>query len=236
MDGMKCLFDPDKPHFAAWLWVYNEEPTLTHTTYPRKPDAVPLYYAALFGLYDLAVYLLAEHPKDVYAEGGLERTPLHASITHGHFDISSLLIEHVRNPNIRGRFHWTLLHKIMSSTVQSGDIEFARRLLDRGADVNAQGAFRWSPLYLAAWEGRLDFAQLLLEHGAAINALTNGDETPLHKASAMGHVDLVRLLLEHGADPNLSDKYGRTPFDLASGREIVELLSEYGAKPMPVVV
>ena len=25
MDGMRCLFDADKPHFAAWLWVYNED-------------------------------------------------------------------------------------------------------------------------------------------------------------------------------------------------------------------
>jgi hypothetical protein len=25
MDGMKCLFDAEKPHFAAWLWIYNED-------------------------------------------------------------------------------------------------------------------------------------------------------------------------------------------------------------------
>jgi hypothetical protein len=24
-DGMDCLFDSDKPHFATWLWVYNED-------------------------------------------------------------------------------------------------------------------------------------------------------------------------------------------------------------------
>jgi hypothetical protein len=24
-DGMECLFDADKPHFATWLWIYNED-------------------------------------------------------------------------------------------------------------------------------------------------------------------------------------------------------------------
>jgi len=105
-DGMKCLFDGDKPHFAAWLWVYNEDSEYgrsMRTTFPENPDAVPLYYAALFGLRDLAAHLLAENPEDVDAEGGLEVTPLHASVITGHFDVSSLLLEHLRNPDIRGR-------------------------------------------------------------------------------------------------------------------------------------
>ena len=25
LDGMECLFDADKPHFSAWLWIYNED-------------------------------------------------------------------------------------------------------------------------------------------------------------------------------------------------------------------
>ena len=24
-DGMKCLFDADKAHLAAWFWIYNED-------------------------------------------------------------------------------------------------------------------------------------------------------------------------------------------------------------------
>ena len=24
-EGMDCLFDADKPHFATWLWIYNED-------------------------------------------------------------------------------------------------------------------------------------------------------------------------------------------------------------------
>jgi hypothetical protein len=101
MDGMKCLFDADKPHFAAWLWVYNEDlDRSVHTTFPEKPETVPLYYASRFGLRALAAHILGEHPEVVDARGGVEVTPLHASVANGHFDISSLLIEHLQNPDI----------------------------------------------------------------------------------------------------------------------------------------
>jgi len=236
MDGMKCLFDRDKPHFAAWLWVYNEDNHRSMPTmFPPKPDAAPLYYAARFGLRDLAAHILAEHPEDVDAKGGLEVTPLHASVEGGHFDVSSLLLEHSRNPDIRGRWRQTPLHKIlMPSEMQRGDLEFGQRLLDCGAHVNAHDNDDWTPLFLAAGNGRVDFAQMLLEHGAAINARTDINATPLYHASQRGHVDVVRLLLKHGADPNISDISGETPSNVTSRSEIVQLLSDYGAKPMRV--
>ena len=237
-DGMKCLFDADKPHFAAWLWVHNEDLEYNRsilTMFPKKPDAVPLYYAALLGLRDLAARLLAGHPEDVDAKGGLEVTPLHASVKNGHFNVSSLLFEHLRNPDTRGRWLQTPLHTIlMPGKVQKGDLEFGQRLLDCGADVNARDDTDWTPLYLAAGNGRVDFVQMLLEHGAAINALDVAGGTPLYKASERGQIDVVRLLLEHGADPNISDSRGKTPSDVAPRPEIVQLLSDYRAKPMRV--
>ena len=50
-DGLERLFDPNKPHFAAWLWIYNEDigGSSMVTMFPTKPAAVPLYYAARFG-------------------------------------------------------------------------------------------------------------------------------------------------------------------------------------------
>ena len=238
MDGMKCLFDADKPHFAAWLWVYNEDLGYNcsmRTTFPEKPDAVPLYYASLFGLRDLAAKLLAEHPEDVDAKGGSEVTPLHASAINGHISVSSLLIDHLRNPDIQGHWRQTPLHIMMTSgNVRKEHVKIGQRLLECGSDVNARDDTGWTPLYAAAGSGRLDFAQMLLEHGAAINACTCVDETPLYRASEVGHVDVVRLLLEHGADPNISNQSGETPFDVASRPEISQLLSDYRTKPTSV--
>jgi len=41
-NGMDCLFDADKPHFATWLWIYDEDShrSLSCMRAPR-PEAVP---------------------------------------------------------------------------------------------------------------------------------------------------------------------------------------------------
>jgi len=232
-DGMECLFDADKPHYATWLWVYNEE-NYDHsmrTMSPDTPEAVPLYYAARFGFHDLTTHLLAEHPEDIHAKGGDDVTPLHASARYGHVDVFSLLVEHFLNLDIKlkGYFDRTPLH--LAS--EGGHLMVGQQLLDRGADINAPDDTDWTPLFVAAMSGQLDFARMLLERGASIDASSTADRTPLHTASINGHVEVVRLLLEHGADPNVCDKLGGTPSVDASRNgwlDIVQLLSEYGTK------
>jgi len=236
-DGMECLFDADKPHYATWLWVYNEDRYghSMRTMSPDTPEAVPLYYAARFGFHDLTAHLLAEHPEDIHAKGGFHVTPLHASARHGHVEVFSLLVEHFPNLDIKGYVGRTPLH--LAS--QGGHLMIGQQLLDRGADINARVGNDWTPLFVAAMSGQLDFARMLLERGASINASSTADRTPLHTASRNGHVEVVRLLLEHGADPNVCDEDGDTPSDDASSDgwlDIVQLLSEYGTKSIKVVV
>jgi len=228
---MECLFDANKPHLAACLWIYNEDAfgSSMTTIFPEKPDAVPLYYAAVFGFRDLTAHLLAEHPEDVRAKGGPEVTPLHASAYHGHVDIFSLLIDHFPNLDIPGRWDMTPLHR----SSEGGHLEIGQRLLDRGANVNARDEYNGTPLLMAAGNGQLEFVRMLLDHGAAIDSPGRNSWTPLHLASAHGHVEVVRLLLEHSADPNARDFWGRTPSDIASSngdQGIVQLLSEYSTK------
>jgi ankyrin repeat protein len=229
-DGMECLFDVDKPHFSTWLWIYDKDSGRSMSTMcPEKPSAVPLYYAALLGFRDLAEQLLDKHPEHVYAEGGRNRTPLHASASAGHTGVFSLLIEHFPDVDIRDEYGQTPLHHASCR----GHLEIGQQLLDRHADVQAQDEDGWTPLYGVALIGKLEFARMLLERGAAINALRYDGATPMHVASRRGHVEVVRLLLEHGADPNVRDKGGYTPAKDASTtgqQEILRLLTEYGAK------
>ena len=225
-DGMECLFDADKPHFSAWLWIYNEDRAgrvMMPTMSPEKPEANALYYAAFFGFRDLTARLLFYHPGDVHAKGGFEVTPLHASVYRGHTDVLSLLLQHVPNLDIKGDQAQTPLH--LASW--NGDLETAKLLLDHGADVNARANFDRTPLFIAAEIGQLAFARMLLENGAMINIPYW--RTPLHMASQNGHVEVVRLLVEHGADLHARDENGRTPSESASrygNVEIVQLLSQ----------
>ena len=232
-DEMECLFDPDKPHFSAWLWIYNKDlgGNSMSTVSPEKPEGVPLYYAARFGFRDLTAHLLAEYPDDVRVRGGSFVTPLHASAARGYLDVCSLLLDHFPNPDIpEGRYNQTVLHLIS----HEGHLEIGKYLLHRGADIDAQERDGWTPLYIAVLCGQLEFARMLLERGAAVHTPDHIGQTPLHVASREGFVQAVRLLLEHGADLHVRNHDGRTPSEVASihrKRDIVQLLSDYTAMP-----
>ena len=226
-DGMECLFDEDKPHFATWLWIYNERYRMRMTTMrPEKPGAVPLYYAARLAFRDLAARLIADHPEHVNARGYRGESLIHAATHGGNTDILSLLLEHDADVDGRDRYGVAPLHRASDG----GKVDIGQCLLDHGADINARSESGWTPLFEAALGGNVEFFQILLERGAVIDFRDNEGRTALTWAVGWGKIQTVRLLLKHGADVNARDKSGRTPSQYATRQEILELLSEYGAE------
>jgi ankyrin repeat protein len=230
-EGMECLFDADKPHFATWLWIYNEDQRgrSMSTMCPEKPEAVPLYYAAGLGFRDLAEHLIAEHPEHVSARGGFQVTPIHAAALAGQADILSLLIQHGADVNGRGRTGRTpLFPALMNASLEAGQF-----LLNHGADIDARNEFNDTALIYATIIGEIEFARMLLERGALVDVPGYYGRTAIHHAAKSNKVQFTRLLLEHGADVNARDAYGNTPSQFVSRDghpEIVELLSAHGAE------
>ena len=228
-EGLKCLFDADKPHFATWLWLHNEDrlgDSMT-TMYPEKPEAVPLYYAAQLGFCDLAEHLISEHPEHVYARGGSQVTPTLAAASAGQVNMLSLLICHGADMDSRNRVG----DPPLSLASWEARLEAGQFLLDHGADIDSRNEFNNSALIYAIDRDNVDFVRMLLERGATINAPCQSDMTALHWAVRRRRTEVVRLLLEHGADVNARDKYGNTPSQWGSRNgypEIVELLSTAG--------
>jgi hypothetical protein len=75
-----------------------------------------------------------------------------------------------------------------------------RKLLSRGADVNAPDGKGITPLFYTANKGGLEATELLLAAGADINASVPGGGTPLHSALLKRHAKLALFFIERGAD------------------------------------
>uniref|UniRef100_A0A8C7HGR0 Uncharacterized protein n=1 Tax=Oncorhynchus kisutch TaxID=8019 RepID=A0A8C7HGR0_ONCKI len=123
-----------------------------------------------------------------------------------------------------------------------GHPNFARLLLDAGAQVDVSTIYGSAPLCNACAAGSLECAKMLLEHGTKVNpsltALTaspargNADIARLMIAHGvlLGHVDCARVLLKAGAKVNAA-KFHETALHHAARVEMVdmiELLVDFG--------
>lgn len=88
------------------------------------------------------------------------------------------------------------------------DVRRARRLIRRGADVNAKDETEQSAYLIATSEGYLDLLRLTLRHGARINDKDSFNGTGLIRAAERGHALVVGELLGAGIDRNHVNRIG----------------------------
>jgi len=121
---------------------------------------------------------------------------------------------------------------LMSASLK-GQLEVVRRLIDKGADVDAVKKDGATALMWASQGGNLEIVRLLIEKGANVNAVKKEGATALMRAIEYNHLEIARLLIEKGANVNAAKTYnGITVLMWASADghlEIVRLLIEKGA-------
>jgi len=86
---------------------------------------------------------------------------------------------------------------------------------------------QWSPLHVAAQDGKLVVARALLQRGGFVDPREDDNWTPLILAAQNGHIEMVTLLLEYGADIDARANDDRTALFQAAQRsnhEMVRLL------------
>ena len=84
--------------------------------------------------------------------------------------------------------------------VIEGQLEIAKYLIQKGADVNVLDEDNLTPLHHAVEVGHLDMIKLLIEHGADLDIKGSNDEwTALHEASQHTRLDILQLLVKNGA-------------------------------------
>ena len=89
--------------------------------------------------------------------------------------------------------------EVFFQSVESGDYAEVKRLIEKGADVNAQDNEGATALMLASYNGHTEVVKLLIDKGVDVNAHANTGHTALMLASAEGHKEIVKLLLNAGA-------------------------------------
>lgn len=249
------------------------------------PDSgfTPLFFAARDGRPEVVRVLLKAgadvkavmDPKKPTAKGPRKGTgALHLAVENGHFELALDLVNAGADPNDQ-RSGFAPLH-VMSwvrkpqrgeddgdpAPLGSGrlsSLEFIRKLVALGADVNAQltsgkggpGSFTRlgaTPFLMASSTADLAYMLLLIELGAD-PAVGNADNcTPLMVACGIGVgsaaanevageepevLEAARLLLKLGADVNAVDANGETAMHGAAYKnlpKVVQFLADHGAK------
>ncbi|KUL83152.1 hypothetical protein ZTR_10097 [Talaromyces verruculosus] len=114
-----------------------------------------------------------------------------------------------------------------------GHSKSVQQLLEKGAEVNAQGGRYSSALSAASFNGHVEIVQRLLEKGAEVNAQGGHYGNALQAASSRGHVKIVQVLLEKGAEVNAQGGFYGNALQAASLEghiEIMQRLLKKGAE------
>ena len=92
---------------------------------------------------------------------------------------------------------------LLDLAAAAGDMDLARRLLERDADVDADsGWFGRTPISQAVIANQPAMAKLLHDHGADMDVRdTSSNATLLHHAARLAGPDMVDFLLDAGLDP-----------------------------------
>jgi ankyrin repeat protein len=86
-----------------------------------------------------------------------------------------------------------------------GQLGVARLLIERGANINATGAYGFTALHYAAEEAAEELAALLLRKGAHANTRNQYGVTPLMSACVNDNLGMVKMLVQHLGGQGLDD-------------------------------
>jgi ankyrin repeat protein len=198
-------------------------------------------------------------------------TPLDLAVANGHFQLAAELLDAGANPN-SNRLGYTALHMLVyvrqpgigdndpgpegSGTMSS--LAFAKRLVAKGADVNARITRRVnltntrfhdigaSPYLLAAMTADAEYMKALAELGADPSVKNAEGSTALMTAAGLGTrspgedagteeevIEAMQVALDHGADINAVDENGETAMHGAAYKNLpgaVKFLAGKGAR------
>lgn len=202
------LLAENRAAFVTWIKLHDMDQTLNMKkknrlyTGPESAIAESLYYAALLGL---------------------------------EFVIHSLLkcdIEDTRKASDAINTHLGFCGNALQAASANGHEKVVKLLLDKGANINAQGGVYGNSLQAASANGHEKVVKLLLDKHAYINIRGGQYHSALQAALVRNHKRVVQLLLDKGANTNAQGGYYGSALQTAvihCDEEVVQLLLDKGA-------
>ncbi len=119
---------------------------------------------------------------------------------------------------------------ILTASMQTENADTIKKLIDKGANVNAFSPDGHTPLMYSIMADDRQNVKVLIENGADIE-LTNSDGmTALIFASWFGREEICRILMDSGAVLSKTDDLGKTALDYSKEKNynrIEAMLEEY---------
>lgn len=109
---------------------------------------------------------------------------------------------------------------------ERGDVDELRKLIDRGADLNATDTRGRTAMMAATHANKPESVKILIEAGADVNKQDNRLDNPFLYAGAEGLLEILRLTIDAGADPTITNRYGGVAIIPASEHGYVQVVEE----------
>jgi hypothetical protein len=104
----------------------------------------------------------------------------------------------------------------LMQAVEHANMKMVKRLLDAGADVNAENRAGRTALMMLMEDATPELVRALVEAGALVNMRDDAGNAALAQAAAVCGADVVRQLIDLGAKLNTRNDEGRTALMLAA--------------------
>ncbi|KAL2820258.1 ankyrin repeat-containing domain protein [Aspergillus cavernicola] len=210
---LMSFFHVPNPNWDNWRQQYEASQATPSGSSGSEGDDPPvrivpggrMYYAALFGLREVAEYLHNREMAGIDDVGGFYGNPVQAASRNGNIDALVFLMGHVyQSPMMQDpkKTGFTPLH----SAVRLGNIKMVKVLLQNGADYSVATEDGNTPLHISALHGHTEIFKLLLDAGADAKSTNSHGSTALHYGAFGRHVEICQLLLGVGADHTVADK------------------------------
>ena len=124
------------------------------------------------------------------------------------------------DPDTTGPNGWTALHIAAGLNKP----EMAKILKQKGANLNIQDSFSYTPLHVAAGLDTVFVMRKLLP-GANIEIKGPNQWTPLHVAAGNSHAESAGILMANSANSNAVESHGWTPLHIAVGNGFLPIVN-----------